>query len=353
MTKLLNVLSLSAAVLALAVGCTDSSSDSKGVASSTTTSSSSSGEGARAPVFQAGPVDVASGSSEGVVAEPPTVVDQGPVEPPSLLSLESLHHEEIGRDFVGEGDQLMDEGKPAEAVIAYRHALYDDDSPGVWMRLGRAYLKSEQTDRGVAALEESVTRGSREASVHEQLAQAYLKRGDGEKARSHVERLLKRDSKSASYQYLAGRTYMKLSMWAEAVDAFGKSLDAEPGNIWAHNNLGYSALQIGETELAVTHLEHTLDLPGLKPYMLNNLGVAYERQARGPEAAAAFSYAIELQPGYVNGVINKQRVEKGLTEEEMELSAALLQDLKSPSTDTAVASAEGSVEGSAEPVVGE
>jgi Flp pilus assembly protein TadD len=72
--------------------------------------------------------------------------------------------------------------------------------------------------------------------------------------------------------------------------------------------VGFSALQLGRNELAVQYLEAATELEGLAPYMLNNLGLAYERTERNTDALQAFGDAVALDPGYSIGRANRDRV---------------------------------------------
>ncbi len=248
------------------------------------------------------------------------------VKPPTLFALEALPHQEKGHDFVAEGDALLEEGRVGEALVAFRHALYSEERGDVWQRLGDAYAKSGDDERAMQAWEASVGDADSPAT-RRQLVKLYLDQQHGEQARVHAEALV-RQQPTAKSQYLLGRAYLQTAMWQEAIDAFEKTLEGRPSDIFAHNNLGFAALQIGENELALTHLEHVLDLSPIRPYMLNNLGVAYERTGRGPEALAAFTYAAEIDGGYVKATVNKERVLANLSVEEQTLSAEVLDEMK-------------------------
>lgn len=268
---------------------------------------------------------------EVVAAEPeiePVVAEK------SLLEIEALFHPKEGVDYVAEGRRLLEEGKPGEAVSAFRHALFDADQAGTWANLGEAYRLTGEADRGRACLEEALRQEPANHDVRRSLAKSYLEAGDGERARAHVEVLARALPEDASVRYLEGRVYMKLSMWNEAIGAFQVSVAKDPKSPWARNNLGFAALMVGQNELALEHLEAILELDPIKPYMLNNLGIAYERTGRGPDSLAAFLRAVELKPDYTNALVNKERMKKQLTDEEQELARQILDEMNEPATPT-------------------
>jgi tetratricopeptide (TPR) repeat protein len=283
----------------------------------------------RAQPAQAASANASDGDDKaGLVEVAPSMVN-APVSTPTLREIESLAHaRDIVRDDIGEGDALLRDGRIGEAVVAFRHALYDDDGATTWARLGHAYLAKGDVVHAIPTLEMALVKDPSLIEPRRALVELALKRDDATTARAHVEILVARDGARASTRYLAGKVYMKAEMWNEAVVAFQKTLDLDPANVYAHNNLGYSALQIGKTDDAVRHLEHCLTLAPVKPYMLNNLGVAYERDGRRAEALAAYMRAVELRPSYTNAIVNKNRVSSDMSEEEVTLASDLLDELR-------------------------
>lgn len=245
---------------------------------------------------------------------------------PTLLEQEALFHDQPDTSFFLEGKRLLDEGKPGEAVTAFRKALFDMQDADTWRALGESYLAAGERARGVACLEEALAKNPNLLVVRERLVRAYLD-VDAARARAHAEVLTRARPDDAGAHYALGRAYMKLSMWSEAIASFDRALGIDPSSSYAHNNLGYSALQIGKTELALQHLEAILDLSPQQPYMLNNLGIAYEKVGRGADAFAAYLRALELKPGYVNALVNKQRLQPTLSEAEQAVALEILEEL--------------------------
>jgi tetratricopeptide (TPR) repeat protein len=255
-------------------------------------------------------------------------VIETPKKEPTLLEKEALFHDDTTTDHVAAGKELMADERFGEAIDMFRKELFKQPRPSVWASLGDAYLSSGDSARGIACLEEALEGSSNDVASRARIVRAYLSADDAGSARAHAERLVQLDAGSASSHFVLGRSYMKLNMWEQAIEAFDNSLDIEPTSSFAHNNLGYSALMVGQTELAVEHLEATIDLAPVRHYMLNNLGVAYERQGRGADALAAFMRATEIKPGYVNAIVNRDRVRGMLGADERQLAMEILEELK-------------------------
>jgi tetratricopeptide (TPR) repeat protein len=277
---------------------------------------------ARAPI-----ADVALGE--------PTIVDASEsVSPPRA---ETLHEKEAlprhpgdTNDYVKAGDDHMKAGRALEAVGAFRIALSIDDGAETWRKLGEAYLAAGDDGRGVACLEEAVSVDTGLVSARKALARHALANNDGDKALLHAEELVRQRPLDPTVRQMLGRAQMQERMWKEAIASFQLVVRDEPDNIFAHNNIGYSAIQIGALELAREHLERTLSLEPQQGYMLNNLGVTYERLGRAAEAHAAFSRAAELSPRYAQAKLNRDRLQAGLTQDERITSAETLVSMREP-----------------------
>ena len=287
--------------------------------------------GATAPLSQAvetNPQPVFDLKKNDVVAEVVEVVDE--VEQPSLFDIEALVPAlDDDTDYAKRTKTLVEAGRFGEAATAARNALAADPSADAWRVLGETYLQAGETERGVACLEKAVSMDRYLFDTEMLLAKHYLDAGDFVAARKHVEHVAINRIDDVDANYLAGRIYGRLSMWQEAIDAYARVVEVEPAHKFARNNLGFAALQVGRPELALVHLEETLDLDPL-PYMLNNLGIAYERNEQDIDALAAFLRAEQMRPGYVNARVNIARVKADLSDDELQLALDIVEELKAP-----------------------
>lgn len=270
---------------------------------------------------------------EVVLGEPEIVSET--VSPPRAATLHET--EALPRnpgdttDYLAEGERFMSAGRALEAIGAYRVALSIDNDADVWRKLGEAYLAAGDDVRGVPCLVEAVSIDTGLVAARKALVKHYLANDDGAAARMHADELVRQRPLDPSLRQMLGRALMQERMWKEAIAAFRLVVSEEPDNIFAHNNLGYSAIQIGEFEVAREHLERTLSLEPQQGYMLNNLGVTYERLGRSAEAHAAFSRAAELSPRYAQAKLNRDRLQAGLTQDERIVSSETLLHLREPS----------------------
>jgi len=261
------------------------------------------------------PPDTPDLASELVTAGPATLEQPPPTEhlgeADSIFARESIpHHDPRFHDHYQEGMILLEQGDTGGAIDHMRMAIFDaPESAATWYELGQAYVAAGRKSRGVECMEEATVREPRHMEAHRFLARHYLGRGEPKNARSHIQALSRDARDDFRTPYLQSRMFLAMDMWEEAITAGRRAVALHPEFIYAYNNVGFAALQLGREELAIQYLEAATELTPLEPYMLNNLGVAYERRARHGDALAAFARAANVDPTYVKAVSNRDRMQ--------------------------------------------
>ncbi len=232
-------------------------------------------------------------------------------EPGSLLAQESIpHHDPRFHDHYQEALILVDQGDAGQAIDALRMALFDaPDSAATWYALGEAYVGAGRRTQGVACITEAVVHEPRHIEARRFLARHWLDQGEPALARPHADKLVAIARDDFRSHYLRSRVFAGLSMWEEAIAAGRRSISLNPEFVYAYNNVGFAALQVGRDVLAVQYLEAASELSPIEPYMLNNLGIAYERMERNGDALAVWSRAAALDPSYVKAAANRDRMQ--------------------------------------------
>jgi len=233
-------------------------------------------------------------------------------EPGSVLAREAIpHHDARFHDHYQEGLILVEAGNVGEAVDHLRMAVFDaPESAATWFELGQAYVSAGRKARGVECLQQAVDRDPGHADAQRFLARHFLGRGEPTVARPHVQALSRIAREDFRTPYLQSRLFLALDMWEEAITAGRRAVALNPEFIYAYNNVGFAALQVGRDQLAIQYLEAATELTPVEPYMLNNLGVAYERMARHGDALAVFGQAAMADPMYVKAVSNRERMQQ-------------------------------------------
>ncbi|MCO4770313.1 MAG: tetratricopeptide repeat protein [Deltaproteobacteria bacterium] len=247
-------------------------------------------------------------------------------EPGTPLAREAIpHHDPRFHDHFAEGQLLMEEGDATGAIDHLRKALFDaPESAATWYELGQAYVTVGRRGRGVDCMEEAVAREPRHVEAQRFLARHFLNRGETAAARAPVRALARYDREDFRTPYLQSRLFLAMNMWQEAITASRRAVALNPEFIYAYNNLGFAALQVGRDALAIQYLEAATELTPLEPYMLNNLGVAYERLLRHGDSLTAFARAASLDPMYVKAVSNRDRMQAVVDRETADEVARIL-----------------------------
>lgn len=104
-------------------------------------------------------------------------------------------------------------------------------------------------------------------------------------------------SEQSRKYYELGRTLGKQGKYHEALDAFNKSIAADPKNAEAHNGLGLCYVLLGQEQKGEQELKEALRLrPGLTK-AVRNLASLYQRQNRTKEAVPLLEQITDASPG--------------------------------------------------------
>lgn len=101
---------------------------------------------------------------------------------------------------------------------------------------------------------------------------------------------------SADAMYQLGRYYQAKVNYAEAIAAYEKALQADPGHVEAHNGLGVTHCLQDRHELALQYFRKAIGMAPLAAHLHNNLGYAHLVHGQEAEAVSAFERALVLEP---------------------------------------------------------
>ena len=111
-------------------------------------------------------------------------------------------------------------------------------------------------------------------------------------------RSIVRDAPQSAYGlYFAGQTYMEQGRLDEAMMAFTRTLQRDPGIYEAYMSRGLIFLQEGLLPEAAEEFSAALRVDPGAWKVYTNLGFVYAQQGRTEEAVAAYRRALQLNPG--------------------------------------------------------
>ena len=110
--------------------------------------------------------------------------------------------------------------------------------------------------------------------------------------------------KDAMRFFTEGVRYQREGRYAQAIEAYEKTVSTDPGYLEAYNNLGVLLKETGRLDQAVEALQRALALDPKYEKALNNLGVARYLKGQYEEAVSLFRRAILINPENVESYTN-------------------------------------------------
>jgi len=228
-------------------------------------------------------------------------IEAAPVERLSLaVPFPGTFHTSPGlRNYLPYGQELLDQGLEAPAVVAFERAAQGNPSASTLYRLGTLLVKSGQATKARAAFERTLAMQPDLSEASNDLGALLAQSGD----------------------------------LTAAIERFRAALTATPDYPDALNNLGYALLQTGREQEARELYEKALKLQPDFPEALNNLGLILGRAGDIDRAEPYFRLALEKRPDYGEAVNNLALVlvNRGLADDAIHLLTAFLE--KNPASE--------------------
>lgn len=231
--------------------------------------------------------------------------DGGLVEAPPTVALDEVDHAARASELIQEGDA---DGALAELELAVQRAPQD-----VELHWKIAHL--DEGERGVRALREISRLRALDPAPVKELARRRLEANEFAAAVEAAKEAVRRAPQSWDTHHTLGRAYMGDGKLTQAIASFRRAGRQPEAPSYPFNNLGYALLLANRPEEALEALDVAVERGPVTHFMMNNLGLAYEKLARYDDAQMAFLGALELKPDYVKAKVNLDRV--GETQEQL------------------------------------
>jgi Flp pilus assembly protein TadD len=199
----------------------------------------------------------------------------------------TLHASPGQRNYLPFGQELLDEGLDAAAIVAFERAAQGNPTPPTLYRLGTLFVKGGEPAKAKAAFERALALQPDLAEANNDLGALLAQGGD-----------------------LPG-----------AIARFRKALATTPDYPDALNNLGFALLQTGRPQDARPLYEKALALEPDFPEALNNVGLILAREGNLEGAEPYFRRALGKRADYGEAANNLALVlvNHGRTEEAVQL----------------------------------
>jgi len=216
-------------------------------------------------------------------------------------------------DFIDRGEEARRAKHYDEAMAWYERAMrLEPDLGDPWYYVGLLYENQQQWLPALDAYERAVAM-KRFVQVHRSsphyragiLYQGRLEPRQLEKALAAYEAALDADDFSSRVEatdchYKRGRIlYGQMADPSEYMAEFRRTIELDPGHVWAHILLGVSIYnQHGDITAAEAELLRALELDSQNQWAHYYLGEVYRREGRMDEAAARYQQALTIDPDF-------------------------------------------------------
>ncbi|HBB88783.1 MAG TPA: hypothetical protein DC047_14320 [Blastocatellia bacterium] len=150
-----------------------------------------------------------------------------------------------------EADKLLDDGKPSDAIDAYKIAIrLDPNFAPAYGGLGNAYFNSGKWDEGLAAFKEQVRLEPKSAEAQYDLGYAYNAMGRHGEAFAPLVRATSLDPGYAEAYYGIGYAYLRGADFEKSISFFKSAIRLQAGYADAHYGLGQALMRMGQADAA-------------------------------------------------------------------------------------------------------
>jgi len=180
--------------------------------------------------------------------------------------------------------------KAAERAVAL-----DPGLPEAQVTLGQVLTATGEPAKAAGVILKASEMRPNDAEAARALALALNKAGRLAEAEKAFQRVVELKPRAWSAYSGLGYFYFGSSQYQKAIDAYKTGIDLNPDVARLHYNLGAAYLKMRRNAEAEKAFQRSIEI---KPQStaLSNLGTLYYIQGRYPDAANAFSWAVELGP---------------------------------------------------------
>ena len=208
-----------------------------------------------------------------------------------------------------EAEAAYQEKRYAEAQELF--AGYLESRPGnPWghYMLGLAAWKAGNLDTAEESLRRAIALDTTHVKSYVNLARVLLDAGRPGEAFTTVEDALIINDGLADAWRVQGRACHDLGRIDEALAAYRRSIQLDPGDAWSMNNLAFILIQQERFEDAMGPLARAIELRPDIAVFHNNLGMVLERTGHLQAAEEAYAAAVSADPGYERAASNGERI---------------------------------------------
>jgi tetratricopeptide (TPR) repeat protein len=218
---------------------------------------------------------------------------------PRTITVDAQGLKKTGQDLLKEAVYLTQFQQFASALSrAQLAAQLNPEAPEGWALLGGLYISLEQTDKGIAALNQSLALDDSNPGVLFSLGAAYFSKADYPAAAESLKSGLKLQPNQLEPLFDLGNTYYKLEQFDDAIATYQQAI-AQDEKFWpALNNIGLVYYESGEIDAAMRQWQKATEIDKKTGEPLLALAVAHYAQGNQDQALTLAQKALEMDSRY-------------------------------------------------------
>ena len=199
--------------------------------------------------------------------------------------------------YADEAKELYQQGKLAQAIIAYEQAItLDPDDVLLYIPKARLLALEGRTIEAVRCADQAIEMAPENSRAWAVRGMAHDWNGDVPEAIDDCKRAIELDPTYAeAYAYLA-EAYADVNRWVDAVEVAQTALQLDDRSVDAHRNYGYVLEDQGNYWEAVEQYERALELHPNLTYIHIAVGWNYVTLGDHDAAISSFQRAIDINP---------------------------------------------------------
>jgi tetratricopeptide (TPR) repeat protein len=220
------------------------------------------------------------------------------VDRPTLWAHTLAHNPDAWPALNDLGNDLLAEGRVAEALEAYRRALKDyPESTDVLTNLGNVSARMGRLAEAERDYREALRVHPDELNAHIGLGNVFLQTGRTDEAVAQYQLALDLDPDSTDARYNLGNALQQEGHFPEAAQQYGLALAGRPRDAAIWTNLGAALQEMGRASEAMDDYQKALQIDPQSAEAHASLGSALQQAGKIPEAVAQYEIALQINPG--------------------------------------------------------
>ncbi|MBP0008550.1 MULTISPECIES: tetratricopeptide repeat protein [unclassified Roseofilum] len=169
-----------------------------------------------------------------------------------------------------------------------------------WHLLGVTYYSAGDTEKAIAAYENSLTVDPNQPQTHNNLATALAQSDRPIEALKHYQQAIALAPDYTESYYNLAKTYKTLGNLDLALQNYQQALHLNPDYTQARQNLGNLYLEQGEYDLAIVELKQVISQVRDRASIHHSLAFCYHQKNDRKKAISHYQKALELNPQYTS-----------------------------------------------------